>query len=251
RWPAPARARNASAVSSARPAPSRLFSQNATPTAATAPARRTPRPLFQARRKSVSASAVAVVAAVSGVPERAIHQYSGAVASTSAAIPLLPPTARAKTAVTATPRGSSARRAGLFALQRDRHGTSRQASFAHAADRQLAARKSCGFIAEAYEARACLHPVEQRVQHREVPAALELGVDGVHVEHVGADEARVVVRELLRVAAHVAVRLVEGRKGSGDLGDPKHLSARRGPVRIRPTRIAPDRETRLVPACEA
>ena len=49
---------------------------------------------------------MAVVAAVSGVPERAIHQYSGAVASTSAAIPLLPPTARAKTAVTATPRAA-------------------------------------------------------------------------------------------------------------------------------------------------
>src|SRR5438552_14915283 len=58
------------------------------------------------------------------------------------------------------------------------------------------------------------------------PAALELGVDGVHVEHVGADEARVVVRELLRVAAHVAVRLVRSEEHTSELQSPDHLVCR-------------------------
>jgi len=90
-------------VIDASPTPSRLFNQKAVPAATAAAARSERRPERQARKKSVNARAVALAAAVSCVPERAIHQYSGAVARMSAAIPALAPTARASAIVTSTP----------------------------------------------------------------------------------------------------------------------------------------------------
>ena len=94
-------------------------------------------------------------------------------------------------------------------------------------------------VAETDDASHALHASEQCLEHVEVGAAFELGVQRVHVELPGSESLQNTLGERLRPTGDAAIQLVEGRQRGRDFGDPEHTAVRGGAVGIRPTRVAP------------